>query len=521
MEELQLIRASEEYASQIVEYRQAFLLAGDSMDGCSSLRRIADPLEFIKLCRQMEDPSTVPPDRVPATQLLFVRRSDNRLVGMLDIRHCFNDYPERFGGHIGYSIHPDERRKGYATKMLKAALPLCRALGLKRVLITCLENNIGSEKTILSNGGVYESTVCEPGENVLLKRFWINLEQKELVTIRPTTALEAKELAQIQKDAFLPLYEKYHDEGNPYLRDEEDVLKRLNKYNRYFTILYGDVIVGGIFYRCIGKRNPSAVLQDGEYYLGRVYIHPQYQNKGIAREAILLCEKEFPDAKAFYVDFPEDMEKNKRCYEHAGYYDTGERIRIEGAPTLAVHKKAIQVALAPEEVHFPMIFAVGMDELDACLAVIHKSFQTVAEEFGLTKENCPRHSSFMPLSFLETQMGWGWHMFGLYAGKKIIGYMSLSKEFEGAYELHNLAILPEYRHRGFGTLMLDHAKKVVTELGGSCIKLGMIEESTVLKNWYMSNGFEHIGTKKFNHLPFTSGYLKWMYTDIDKQGEKK
>ena len=155
------------------------------------------------------------------------------------------------------------------------------------------------------------------------------------------------------------------------------------------------------------------------------------------------------------------------------------------------------------------IIKVAKEKLPECLEVICQSFATVADEFGLTRENCPKHTSFIPLCFLETQMEWGWRMFGLWAGKMLIGYMSLSKEDDGVYELHNLAVLPEYRHNGFGKLLLDHAKDVVKASGGNVIKIGIIEESTVLKNWYIANGFEHIGTKKFDHLPFTSGYLKW------------
>lgn len=106
-------------------------------------------------------------------------------------------------------------------------------------------------------------------------------------------------------------------------------------------------------------------------------------------------------------------------------------------------------------------------------------------------------------------MNWGWHMYALYTGEKIIGYMSLSKEGEDTFELHNLAVLSEYRHNGLGKLLLDHAKEAVRTLGGKSIKIGIIEESTLLKNWYIANGFVHTGTKKFDHLPFTSGYLEW------------
>ena len=175
MQEFILTRPTIEYASQIAEYRQEFLDAGDSMDGTGPLRRVENPEEYIRICEEYENPQTVPSQLVPATQFLFIRRSDDKLVGMLQVRHRFNDYLEKYAGHIGYSVRPSERRKGYAKEMLKMTLPVCRELGLDKVLITCIDGNIGSEKTILANGGVYESTVHEPNDNVDLKRFWITL----------------------------------------------------------------------------------------------------------------------------------------------------------------------------------------------------------------------------------------------------------------------------------------------------------------------------------------------------------
>lgn len=156
-----------------------------------------------------------------------------------------------------------------------------------------------------------------------------------------------------------------------------------------------------------------------------------------------------------------------------------------------------------------IIKKVNYEQLPECLKVIHNSFATVAEEFGLTKENCPKHTSFIPLYFLESQMDWGWDMYGLFDGEKIIGYMSVSKEDDGVFELHNLAVLPEYRHHGFGDMLIEHAKSTVKVFEGSKIKIGIIDESKILKNWYISKGFKYIGNKKFDHLPFTSGYLEW------------
>ena len=164
MEDFILIRPTLEYASEIASYRREFLDVGDSMDGCGPLRRI-------------EDPERVPSHLVPATQFFLVRRADQRLVGMLQVRHCFNDYLEKYAGHIGYSVRPSERRQGYAKRMLAMALPFCWEMGLDRVLISCLDGNLASERTILANGGVYESTVFEPNSQRDLKRFWITHEK--------------------------------------------------------------------------------------------------------------------------------------------------------------------------------------------------------------------------------------------------------------------------------------------------------------------------------------------------------
>ena len=116
-----------------------------------------------------------PAPLVPATQFMLVRKDDNKVLGFLQIRHEFNDYLSKFGGHIGYSVRPSERQKGYAKQMLKSAIPFCKEIGIDKILISCIDGNIASEKTIIANGGVYECTVLEPQCNRNLKRFWINI----------------------------------------------------------------------------------------------------------------------------------------------------------------------------------------------------------------------------------------------------------------------------------------------------------------------------------------------------------
>ena len=96
---------------------------------------------------------------------------------MIDIRHFLNEYLEKYGGHIGYSVAPGERRKGYATQMLKLVLPECKRLGIDKVLVCCVQGNEGSKKTILNNGGEYESTVYLKERDVYLERYWIDLTE--------------------------------------------------------------------------------------------------------------------------------------------------------------------------------------------------------------------------------------------------------------------------------------------------------------------------------------------------------
>ena len=172
---MKLIEPATEYAEQIRAYRKAFLDRGDSMDGTGALRRMEEPEQWIRHCVLSKDPDTVPEGLVPATQLIFVRESDAKIVGMLQIRHCLNDYLEKYGGHIGYSVAPDERCRGYASQMLRESLQKCRELGIRKVLVTCSDDNEASRRTILKNGGIYESTEFEPDEGMNLQRYWIDL----------------------------------------------------------------------------------------------------------------------------------------------------------------------------------------------------------------------------------------------------------------------------------------------------------------------------------------------------------
>ncbi len=124
-----------EYDEQIQAYRREFLEYGGSMDGCGSLRRFDRTQDWLDQVEALKRAETTPPELVPMTQYIYLRESDNKIVGVIQIRHYFNAFLEKYAGHIGYSVCPSERRKGYATQMLKLVLPECRKLGILHVLV--------------------------------------------------------------------------------------------------------------------------------------------------------------------------------------------------------------------------------------------------------------------------------------------------------------------------------------------------------------------------------------------------
>lgn len=174
MEAMELMIPTEEYAAEIASYREEFLEAKSSMDGCGCLAGLSDPMDFLCYVKTCGREECVPEGFVPASQFVFVRKSDDKIVGMIQIRHRLKDDLRDHDGHIGYSVRPSERRKGYAKAMLKASFPYCRELGLERVLVCCYDTNEASRKTIISNGGVYENTVVSD-DGMKNERYWIEL----------------------------------------------------------------------------------------------------------------------------------------------------------------------------------------------------------------------------------------------------------------------------------------------------------------------------------------------------------
>lgn len=173
---LRLVKPSEQHEKDVLAYQDEFVRSGDSMDGTAGLGSANSFDEWLQAVRNGEKEETVQEGFVPASEYLAIREADKRLVGMVSIRHRLNDYLLRQGGHIGYSVRESERRKGYATEMLKQSLQLCKELGISKVLVICKKDNIGSARVIQANGGILEDEVISR-EGELTRRYWITPAQ--------------------------------------------------------------------------------------------------------------------------------------------------------------------------------------------------------------------------------------------------------------------------------------------------------------------------------------------------------
>ncbi|WP_243108064.1 GNAT family N-acetyltransferase [Clostridium sp. JN-9] len=132
-----------------------------------------DYSKWLKLLETYRKRETCPSHLVPS-DTFFLINENKKLLGAISIRHYLSEQLLRLSGHIGYGIRPTERRKGYATAMLKLALEKCKDMGMKQVLITCDKNNIASAKTIISNNGILENELIEEDGNII-QRYWIEL----------------------------------------------------------------------------------------------------------------------------------------------------------------------------------------------------------------------------------------------------------------------------------------------------------------------------------------------------------
>lgn len=172
--EIILVRPSYGLKEAIWAYRQEYFDFGEThINGSCGIAHASNFDEWLELVLSIEKDKLR--NNVHASTFFSVRKSDNRIIGSIQLRHSLTPELENHGGHIGYGIRPSERRKGYGKQQLLLVLQEAINLKIPKVMITCDKDNIASMKTAMSCGGIL---TCENVyEGKAQQIFWINLSE--------------------------------------------------------------------------------------------------------------------------------------------------------------------------------------------------------------------------------------------------------------------------------------------------------------------------------------------------------
>lgn len=167
------IKFKETYLSGLDEMQSdsdqsAWIYLGDSAP------RDAPKKDFDQYVQDLLDREHTPPSGW-IKDTIYWAMIDDQMVGRISLRHELNDFLRKIGGHIGYIVRPSFRGQGIATEMLRQVLLTKKAKEIGKVLLTCDENNLASQKTILKNNGVFTQLLDVGPERPRKKHFWISL----------------------------------------------------------------------------------------------------------------------------------------------------------------------------------------------------------------------------------------------------------------------------------------------------------------------------------------------------------
>lgn len=173
-ENVRLVKPSPEYKEEYLDFHKEWKSSGEDMIPWVIKKDPYDFNEMIQSLLDAEKGKNLPQGWVPDTTFWLVEEN-NRVLGVVNIRHSLTENLMNSGGHVGYGIRPSERKKGYATKLLSLSLEKTKELGIDATLVVCDKWNEASKRTILNNGGISDKDFIEEDGNVIL-RFWIKSE---------------------------------------------------------------------------------------------------------------------------------------------------------------------------------------------------------------------------------------------------------------------------------------------------------------------------------------------------------
>lgn len=171
MGRIRLVKLTHAYKRHLEDMLQEWIAFGDANHSPYAIfKNDYHDFDYYLASLELKEPKE---GRVPDSVFFALDEERDIFVGAIDIRHYLNEKLLLDGGHIGDGIRPSERRKGYATAMIRLGLEECKKLGIDKVLMVCDKDNVGSRKSILANGGVLENEIEVDGE--IEQRYWITL----------------------------------------------------------------------------------------------------------------------------------------------------------------------------------------------------------------------------------------------------------------------------------------------------------------------------------------------------------
>lgn len=161
---LKLVRPTLDMKEAALNFKQEFLDNGEKVINGSEMLDNMDSYEkWLESVTRNQFSDTVNPEWV-VTDTFFAVDGNERIVGIIDLRHTLNEFLKDFG-NSGYSVRPSERKKGYATKMLSLVKSVAKQAGMTQLQLSVERDNEPSVKTIVNNGGVYMRSFEFQGES--------------------------------------------------------------------------------------------------------------------------------------------------------------------------------------------------------------------------------------------------------------------------------------------------------------------------------------------------------------------
>ncbi|KMQ51706.1 acetyltransferase (GNAT) family protein [Chitinispirillum alkaliphilum] len=141
-------------------------------------------------------------------------------------------------------------------------------------------------------------------------------------------------------------------------------------------------------------------------------------------------------------------------------------------------------------------------ESEKIVMIVNKSFLTVAQTFGYTKETVPSFPAFIGKDVIDEQIDNGLKMFGYFENSELIGVAGYNHHHENIYMIKRLAVLPQYRHKGVGKVLIEHVENQILMEKGEIAEVEIVNNNLQLKNWYKKLGYEEIRIDNYDNLPF-------------------